>query len=124
MTRVLDWFYSRSGCKACSKAKEFLDRNGILPAVVANANRVRFDRLRAFRLAKQVDEVYATRRKFIVHLNLKSPKCDGATLARAILGPSGNLRAPAFRSGRTMVVGWDEGTYVRVLRCQARSLAS
>jgi len=32
-----------------------------------------------------------------------------------LLGPTGNLRAPTFRKGRTLIVGFDEATYKRVL---------
>jgi len=32
-----------------------------------------------------------------------------------MLGPTRNLRAPTLRVGRTLVVGFDEGTYRRVL---------
>jgi hypothetical protein len=31
-----------------------------------------------------------------------------------LLGPTGNLRAPAIRKGRTLVVGFDEATYEKV----------
>lgn len=34
-----------------------------------------------------------------------------AELTPAILGPSGNLRAPALRSGSTWLVGFDEDAY-------------
>jgi hypothetical protein len=32
-----------------------------------------------------------------------------------MLGPTGNLRAPTLRVGRTLIVGFDEETYRRVL---------
>jgi hypothetical protein len=32
-----------------------------------------------------------------------------------MLGPTGNLRAPTLRVGRTLVVGFDEETYRKVL---------
>ena len=28
-----------------------------------------------------------------------------------MLGPTGNLRAPTFKAGRTLVIGFDEATY-------------
>lgn len=31
------------------------------------------------------------------------------------LGPTGNLRAPAFRKGDTWVIGFEEGAYREVL---------
>ena len=35
--------------------------------------------------------------------------------AHELLGPSGNLRAPTVRRGRTLVVGFDEATYAAQL---------
>lgn len=36
---------------------------------------------------------------------------DDATLAAAILGPSGNLKAPTIRIGDTLLVGFNEAAY-------------
>jgi hypothetical protein len=33
----------------------------------------------------------------------------------ALLGPTGNLRAPCIRVGRTILVGFDESTFEEVL---------
>jgi hypothetical protein len=62
-----------------------------------------------------VDEVYATRGKKVVHLDLRRDQPDRATLEGLLIGPSGNLRAPTLRRGRTLLVGFDEATYARVL---------
>ena len=62
-----------------------------------------------------MDEVYATKGKKVIHLDLKRDKPDRATLEGVLIGPSGNLRAPTLRRGRTLLVGFDEATYARVL---------
>jgi hypothetical protein len=36
-------------------------------------------------------------------------------VAALVVGPSGNLRAPALRVGKTLLVGFDEGTYSTLL---------
>ena len=41
-------------------------------------------------------------------------KPDGEVIA-ARLGPTGNLRAPTFVSGKTVVVGFSEASYAEVL---------
>ena len=70
---------------------------------------------KALALAKEVDEIIATRGKRIVRLDLRKEK-PGAELLRSLLiGPSGNLRAPTLRIGRTLLVGFDEETYRRRL---------
>ena len=36
-------------------------------------------------------------------------------MAGLLLGPTGNLRAPTLRKGRTLIVGFDEATYAKLL---------
>lgn len=70
----------------------------------------------ALRLVKDVDEIYVAKGTKIIHLDLAREKPDRATLLGLLLGPSGNLRAPTLRRGRTLLVGFDEPTYKAVLR--------
>jgi hypothetical protein len=69
----------------------------------------------ALKVLEGVDELYATRGKRVIHVDLRRDKPDRATLRGLLLGPTGNLRAPALRKGRTLLVGFDEPTYARVL---------
>ena len=62
-----------------------------------------------------VDTLYVARGKRVVHLDLRKDKPDRATLLGLLLGPTGNLRAPTLRKGRTLLVGFDEATYRQVL---------
>ena len=39
----------------------------------------------------------------------------GEEVVDAMLGPTGNLRAPTVRSGRTLLVGFNEDEYAAVL---------
>lgn len=59
--------------------------------------------------------MYATKGKKVIHLDLRRDKPDRATLEGLLIGPSGNLRAPTLRRGRTVLVGFDEATYATVL---------
>jgi arsenate reductase-like glutaredoxin family protein len=65
-------------------------------------------------LVKQVNEIYAAKGKSVVHVNLKRDQPDAETLNKLLLGPTGNLRAPTLRRGKTLVVGFDEQTYTQV----------
>lgn len=69
----------------------------------------------ALRLAKQVDEIYATKGRQVIHVNLKKDKPDEDTLTNLLIGRTGNLRAPVIRKGRTLIVGFDEATYMRLV---------
>jgi arsenate reductase-like glutaredoxin family protein len=81
-----------------------------------DARKQTMGRADALALVKQVDEVYAAKGKRVVHLDLRQDRPDEATLLSLLLGPTGNLRAPTLRKGRTLVVGFDPVTYARVLK--------
>jgi hypothetical protein len=62
-----------------------------------------------------VDQLYAAKGKRVVHVDLRKGKPDRALLLGLLLGPTGNLRAPTLRKGRTLLVGFDGPTYAKVL---------
>lgn len=59
--------------------------------------------------------LYATKGKKVIRLDLSSVKPDEATLQSLLVGPSGNLRAPALRVGSTLLIGFDAEMYSEVL---------
>ena len=66
-------------------------------------------------MAHAADEIYASKGKKLVHVNLKQDQPSDEALAAILLGPTGNLRAPAFIAGRKLVIGFDEQTYRKLL---------
>lgn len=66
-------------------------------------------------LLKGAEVLIAARGKKVERLDLEAKKPDQATIERLMLGPTGNLRAPTLRVGRTLLVGFDEETYRKVL---------
>jgi hypothetical protein len=69
----------------------------------------------ALALARDVNEIYAAKGTKIIHLDLKKNHPDKQSLLKLLLGPSGNLRAPTLRVGKTLIVGFDEAMYRNVL---------
>jgi hypothetical protein len=61
-----------------------------------------------------VDEIYAAKGSKVVHLDLRKEAPGRAALLGVLLGPTGKLRAPALKRGRTLVIGFDEKTYARL----------
>jgi hypothetical protein len=53
--------------------------------------------------------------KKVERVDLRRGVPDKATVARLMIGPSGNLRAPTLRVGRKILVGFDEASYRTVL---------
>ena len=69
----------------------------------------------ALSVLKDVDELYVMKGTKVVHVDLKKEKPRKAELLSLLLGPTGNLRAPTLRKGRTLLVGFDAKTYAKVL---------
>ncbi|MBI2529458.1 MAG: hypothetical protein HYV93_26150 [Candidatus Rokubacteria bacterium] len=80
-----------------------------------DARKVRLGPAQALALLKDVDELYAAKGKKVVHVDLRREKPPTAALAALLIGPSGNLRAPTLRKGRTLIVGFDETAYAELL---------
>ena len=53
----------------------------------------------------------ASRGKKMVTFDMKKSPPSEAELLAVILGPTGNLRAPTLRIGKTVVVGFSEEAY-------------
>jgi hypothetical protein len=53
--------------------------------------------------------------KKVERVDLRKGLPDRATVARLMIGPSGNLRAPTLRVGRKILVGFDEESYRKIL---------
>lgn len=80
-----------------------------------NAKKTKLGREEAIRLAKEADELYVVKGKKVTHIDLRKSRPDDDTLAGLLLGPTGNLRAPTLRRGRTLIVGFDAETYRKIM---------
>ena len=80
-----------------------------------DATKLKYGRDEALKLAKTVDKIIAAKGKAITVLNLKADKPDDEALLAVLLGPTGNLRAPTARVGKTLLVGFSPEAYEQVL---------
>lgn len=84
-------------------------------ATVSDARKARVGPAEALALARKMDRVVAMRGKKVVTISLKGESPDDETLLAALIGPSGNLRAPAAVVGRTLLIGFNEDEYRKLL---------
>jgi hypothetical protein len=70
----------------------------------------------ALALAKAASKVVVGRGKKVITFDMRHDPPDDATLLAHLLGPTGNLRAPALRKGQTLLVGFSADAYQQVLR--------
>jgi len=66
-------------------------------------------------LLRNIDEIYATKGRTVIHLNIKKENPSTARLFELLIGRTGNLRSPVLRLGRKLLVGFDAETYKKVL---------
>jgi arsenate reductase-like glutaredoxin family protein len=99
----------------CAKTQGFLARHKVAVAAQTDAKKATIKGDAALAVLEGVDEIYAAKGKLVVRVDLKRGKPSRAELLGVLLGPTGNLRAPTLRKGRTLIVGFDEATYQRLL---------
>lgn len=113
--KQVDWSYHRNGCKTCGRTAAFLQEHKIGVTTQEDARKVPLVEADALNLVGQVNELYVTRGTKVIHINLKTDRPDDETLLGLLIGPSGKLRAPTLKIGKTMIVGFDQGTYEKVV---------
>lgn len=70
----------------------------------------------ALELARQSNELYVSKGQKVVHIDMRKDKPDDDSLISLMIGPSGNLRAPTLQVGKTLLVGFNEDSYSKVIR--------
>ena len=88
-----------------------MDANGIeaKETILASAKLGRKD---AAAMAKAAGKVIVAKGKKLTEFKGGSA---GKDVVDAMLGPTGNLRAPTLRKGKTVIVGFNDETYTKAL---------
>jgi arsenate reductase-like glutaredoxin family protein len=100
----------------CTRSQEFLVRNDLKAKTTVDARSKSMGAKEALELAAEADEIYASKGQKAVHLNLKKDKPSKDEILAVMLGPTGNLRAPTIKRGKTLLIGFDEDTYKKVFK--------
>lgn len=78
---------------------------------LADATKDKRGRAEALALAKSVHTIVVARGKNVATIDMKKAAPTDDELAAYLLGPTGNLRAPTLRRGKTLYVGFNEEAY-------------
>ena len=111
MARTIDWYYHRKGCTSCAKADAFLARRRLTAREQVDARKVKMGKPQIAALLRGSTRVVTSKGTKVVDFNLKRDPPVEKVLYEHLLGPTGNLRAPALRMGRTLVVGFNEARW-------------
>ena len=89
-----------------------MDAHRLVPDDVVLASK-KLGRDDAVALAKTCDTLIVAKGKKVTTFEVSGD--PGDEVVDAMLGPTGNLRAPTVRSGRTLLVGFNEDEYATAL---------
>lgn len=96
-----------------------MDDHELEPKKILNAKKEPIVADEAVALAKKASKIHVAKGKKVVEFSLRAGKVQGETtdedLRKAIVGPSGNLRAPTLWVGKTLYVGFHPEMYEQML---------
>lgn len=76
-----------------------------------DAKKQRFGGPEALELLAGMTKLLVAKGKKITEVDLKKDRPDDEALTKLMLGPTGNLRAPTMKVGKTVLVGFNEEMY-------------
>ena len=94
----------------CGRAQEFLAPHNLQVSELVDARKRKFTLQEALELLNGVQDIYSVRGKDVAHARFDQSSSE-ESLKALLLGPHGNLRAPALRVGSVFVVGFDPALY-------------
>ncbi len=115
MPSTVDWYYHRKGCQTCIKMDTLLAKLEITAQEVVNATKTRLGVPEAMELVGQVTRIVASKGTKPVAVDLKKHPMTEDEVRALLIGPTGNLRAPTIRKGKTLFVGFHADSFTAAL---------
>ncbi len=79
-----------------------------------DAKKQRFGAEEALALLPGMTKMLVAKGKKVTEVDLKKDRPEDEALAKLMLGPTGNLRAPTIKVGKTVLIGFNAETYADV----------
>jgi len=114
MAKSIDWMYNRKACITCQRARASLDELGCTVKQWEDAVKVRFNPKQALGHLQSMTKLVAMKGKKIVTFDLVKDRPDDDILLGHLIGPTGNMRAPTLKVGKTLLVGFNEEQYAEL----------
>lgn len=115
MASTVDWYYHRKGCVTCQKMDALLASLEITAKEVVSANKTKLGIPEALELVGPCSKLVVSKGTKAFEIDLKKDPQTAAELQALIIGPTGNLRAPTIRKGKTLYVGFQRETFTAAL---------
>ena len=108
MVKKVDWYYMRGGWTTCTKASKFLEAKNIQIKETVSANK-KLQEKHARALLKAANSLIAAKGKKVEEFDTRE-KISKDSVA-AMLGTTGNMRAPTIVAGKKLIVGFNEEVF-------------
>lgn len=115
MAKRIDWYYRRNNCTTCAKSDAYLEAHGLKAKETVDARKEKLGKPQIAAILRGTNRVVATKGKKVLDFDLKRDPPVEKVLYESLLGPTGHLRAPALRSGKVLLIGFDEDAWKDVL---------
>lgn len=115
MASTVDWYYHRKGCVTCGKMDALLDSLEITAKETVSANKTKLGVPETLALVEQCQKLVVSKGTKAWEIDLKKEPKSPEELQALVIGPTGNLRAPTIRKGKTLYVGFQEETFREAL---------
>ena len=115
MPRIVDWYYHRKGCVTCQKMDALLVSLEITAKEVVSANKHKLGPAEAMELVGRCTRLVASKGTKPIEIDLQKTPQTAEQLQALIIGPTGNLRAPTIRRGKTLFVGFHAEMFAKAL---------
>lgn len=91
-----------------------MEAHGVQIGETVSASK-KLQRADALAMARQASRLIAAKGKKVTRVDLASEQPSDDELAKLMLGPTGNMRAPTTRVGDTILVGYNEDVFAAEL---------
>ena len=113
--KQIDWYYHRNGCTTCGKSQNYLSEHRIDPKIIVDARKNTITQDEVDSVLSRVNQIYSCKGKKVDHINLTAKAHDKESVLKLIIGPTGNLRAPSIIIDKTLLVGFNEEAFDKLL---------
>lgn len=91
-------------------------RNKIESEDTVDARKQTMGKKEALDLARSVKTIYACKGSKLTEIDMAKDKPGDEEILEALLGPTGNLRAPTMKFGDRLLVGFNEDLFKSILK--------
>jgi arsenate reductase-like glutaredoxin family protein len=93
-----------------------MESAGMTAREVVDARKEKLTKRETVAILRRTTRVVAMKGAKVADYDLKKDPPAEKELLESIMGPTGNLRAPALRVGKMLVVGFQEDTWKKILK--------